>query len=229
MNPQRISTATFCALSASALCFALTACNSAPNAGTTGKDVAAKAAAPTKGQTGAATTGSAAATGSNVVIIKTNKGEITVELDAEKAPGTVKNFLNYVDEGFYDGTIFHRVIAGFMVQGGGFDASYKQKPAKAPIKNEATNGLRNSTGTVAMARTSVVDSATAQFFINVVDNTFLNHKSTTPREYGYAVFGKVSDGMDVVKAIETTPTKNRGGAFTDAPAEQVVIESIRRK
>ncbi len=165
----------------------------------------------------------------DTVVIKTNKGEITVELNREKAPISVANFLSYVDKGFYDGTIFHRVIPGFMIQGGGFDTGYKKKPTDAAVKNEAGNGLTNDNGTIAMARTSVVDSATSQFFINLVDNRFLNHKSDRANEYGYAVFGKVVDGADVVKSIAAAPTGNRGGPFTNAPIAQVVIESIRRK
>ncbi|MCC6641729.1 MAG: peptidyl-prolyl cis-trans isomerase [Deltaproteobacteria bacterium] len=159
--------------------------------------------------------------GSSVVVISTSLGDVTVELDAEKAPKTVANFLSYVDDGFYDDTIFHRVIKNFMVQGGGMTADGRQKPTKAPIKNEADNGLRNDVGTIAMARTNVVDSATAQFFINTKDNDFLNHGG---RDFGYAVFGKVTDGMDVVRKIEAVQT-GRG----DVPVETVTIRSIRRK
>jgi peptidyl-prolyl cis-trans isomerase A (cyclophilin A) len=159
--------------------------------------------------------------GKPVVVISTSLGDITVELDAEKAPKSVANFLAYADEGFYDGTIFHRVIKGFMVQGGGMTADGKQKPTKAPIKNEADNGLKNDTGTLAMARTNVVDSATAQFFINAKDNDFLNHGG---RDFGYAVFGKVTGGMDVVRKIEAVET-GRG----DVPAQPVLIQSIKRQ
>jgi peptidyl-prolyl cis-trans isomerase A (cyclophilin A) len=159
--------------------------------------------------------------GHPVVIISTSLGEITVELDAEKAPKSVANFLSYVDEGFYDDTIFHRVIKGFMIQGGGMTADMKQKPTRAPIKNEADNGLENDTGTLAMARTGVVDSATSQFFINAKDNDFLNHGG---RDFGYAVFGKVTGGMDVVRKIEAVET-GRG----DVPAQSVTIKSIKRK
>jgi cyclophilin family peptidyl-prolyl cis-trans isomerase len=166
---------------------------------------------------------------STTVVIKTNKGDIEVQLDPEHAPASVENFLKYVDEKFYDGTIFHRVIAGFMIQGGGYDKELNRKTTGAPIKNEANNGLTNDTGTISMARTNVVDSATSQFFINVTDNHFLNHKSDTPQGYGYAVFGKVVGGMDVVRAIENTPTANKGGAFANAPVDPVIIESIRRK
>src|SRR3972149_11416321 len=143
-----------------------------------------------------------------VVLMETSLGNIKIELDQAKAPITVKNFLSYVDEKFYDGTIFHRVIGNFMIQGGGFTAEMQQKPVKAPIKNEAGNGLKNMTGTIAMARTNIVDSATAQFFINVVDNDFLNHQNTTSQGFGYAVFGKVIEGMDVVDKIKAVVIKS---------------------
>lgn len=161
-----------------------------------------------------------------VVLMDTSMGPVKIELYREKAPLTVANFLGYVKDKFYDGTIFHRVIAGFMIQGGGFDAEMKQKPAKAPVKNEAGNGLKNASGTIAMARTSVVDSATAQFFINVVDNVALDHRGESPRDFGYAVFGKVIDGMDVVHKIERVKTGTRAG-FQDVPSEAVVIRSVR--
>ncbi len=164
-----------------------------------------------------------------VVVMKTNRGTIEIELYPDKAPATVENFLAYVDSGFYDGTIFHRVIKDFMIQGGGYDTDKKRKPTRAPIKNEADNGLKNEVGTIAMARTSDPDSATAQFFINVKDNAFLDFQSKTPRGWGYAVFGRVVKGMDVVRAIENTPTSNQGGAFQDLPNEMVVIESVKRK
>ena len=160
------------------------------------------------------------------VVIKTSMGEIKVELYPDKAPITVKNFLDYVDAKFYDGTIFHRVIPGFMNQGGGFTADMQQKPTRAPIKNEAGNGLKNTVGTVAMARTGVVDSATAQFFINTADNAFLDHRDETPAGFGYAVFGKVVNGMDVVKKIAAVPTANKGG-LQNVPVTAVVIESVR--
>ena len=164
-----------------------------------------------------------------VVVISTNYGDITVELDAAKAPITVKNFLAYVDSKFYDGTIFHRVIKNFMIQGGGFDQNMRQKPTNAPIKNEAGNGLKNTRGTIAMARTSVIDSATAQFFINTVDNGFLDHQDESVRGFGYAVFGKVTDGMAVVDAIAGVKT-GQFGPFSDVPTPApVVITSIRRK
>ena len=161
------------------------------------------------------------------VLIKTSKGDITVALDAEKAPLTVANFLSYVDEGFYAGTIFHRVIDGFMIQGGGFTRGMEQKPTHAPVKNEAANGLKNKRGTIAMARTSVVDSATAQFFINVVDNGFLDFRAPTPQGFGYCVFGEVVDGMDAVDAIRAVKT-GRAGYMTDVPVEPVEILSVTR-
>lgn len=157
------------------------------------------------------------------VLLETSLGTIELELDAEKAPLSTENFLGYVRDGYYDGLIFHRVIPTFMIQGGGFTQEMQKKETRAPIKNEATNGLRNDRGTVAMARTGVVDSATAQFFINVVDNGFLNHRSTNPREYGYAVFGKVISGMDVVNKIRNVPTGRAGPFPRDVPQEMVVI------
>ena len=156
-----------------------------------------------------------------VVVMSTSKGDVTMELFEDKAPISVKNFLRYADEGFYDGTIFHRVIKGFMVQGGGMDAQGRQKPTHEAIKNEAANGLKNRRGTLAMARTPEVDSATAQFFINTVDNDGLDHGA---RDFGYAVFGRVTAGMDVVDQIEAART-GRG----DVPVEPIVIKSIRRK
>jgi cyclophilin family peptidyl-prolyl cis-trans isomerase len=162
------------------------------------------------------------------VVIKTSKGEIEAELYADKAPITVENFLAYAKAGSYDGTIFHRVIPNFMVQGGGLTPDMNQKPTRAPIKNEADNGLKNKTGTLAMARTGVVDSATAQFFINTVDNPFLDHKAKTQQGYGYAVFGTVTKGMDVVKAIEAVKTSNQG-MHQDVPAEAVMIEKVTVK
>jgi peptidyl-prolyl cis-trans isomerase A (cyclophilin A)/peptidyl-prolyl cis-trans isomerase B (cyclophilin B) len=164
-----------------------------------------------------------------VVLMKTNLGEIEIELYPEKAPITVENFLGYVEDGFYDGTVFHRVIKGFMIQGGGFDAELNQKSTKDPIKNEANNGLSNSTGTIAMARTSNPQSATAQFFINTVNNQRLNFTSETQRGWGYAVFGEVVSGMDVVRAIEATPTGPKGRFRSDVPQEMVIIESVTLK
>ena len=157
--------------------------------------------------------------------IETSQGVIVAELDDEKAPITVKNILAYVEDGFYDGTIFHRVIDGFMIQGGGFDDDMEMKETKPPIRNEAGNGLKNVKGTLAMARTGVVDSATAQFFINLVDNGFLDHKDETPSGFGYAVFGKVVEGMDVVEKIGKVKTGNFRG-FQDVPAEPVVMEKV---
>lgn len=161
----------------------------------------------------------------NATLVKltTSLGDITLQLNAEKAPLSTANFLTYVEEGFYNGTIFHRVIPGFMAQGGGFDASFSQKPTHAPIKNEADNGLPNKRGSVAMARTNVPDSATAQFFINYKDNAFLNHTSPTPNGWGYAVFGEVIEGMDVVDAMAKQPTGNRGG-HQDVPKTDIVVE-----
>jgi cyclophilin family peptidyl-prolyl cis-trans isomerase len=161
-----------------------------------------------------------------VITMSTNMGDIRVELNAEKAPITTGNFLDYVSDGFYDGLIFHRVIPGFMIQGGGFDSQMQQKKTRSPIKNEASNGLKNVSGTIAMARTNVVDSATAQFFINVKDNDFLNHTSSSSDGFGYAVFGQVVEGMDVVRAIEKVKTGNRG-MHQDVPVETVVIQSVR--
>lgn len=163
-----------------------------------------------------------------VVLISTSLGDVTAEIFADKAPASAENFLSYVKDGFFDGLIFHRVIPRFMVQGGGFDNDMKQKQAKAPIKNEAGNGLKNVTGTLAMARTNVVDSATCQFFINVNDNDFLDHKNNNPDGFGYAVFGRVTDGMDVVHKIEKVKTGNRG-LHQDVPAEPVVILSMQIK
>ena len=167
-----------------------------------------------------------AAKGNPTVVIKTSKGEIEAVLYRDKAPVTVDNFLQYVDAGFYSGTIFHRVIAGFMIQGGGFNRYYSQKATRPPIKNEAANGLKNERGTLAMARTPVVDSATAQFFINVENNRDLNHGV---RDFGYAVFGKVTKGMDVVDAIAAVPTGAMGPFTSDCPRSPVIIESIRVK
>ena len=157
-----------------------------------------------------------------MVKLHTNKGDIVIELNAKKAPETVKNFLEYVNSGFYDGTIFHRVINNFMIQGGGFEPGMKQKQTRAPVKNEAANGLSNDNYTVAMARTSEPQSATAQFFINVKDNDFLNYTAPTTQGYGYCVFGKVVEGKDVVDAIKKVIT-GRSGYFQDVPEEDVVI------
>jgi cyclophilin family peptidyl-prolyl cis-trans isomerase len=163
-----------------------------------------------------------------IVVIKTSKGEIEAELYADKAPISVENFLAYAKAGHYDGTVFHRVIPNFMIQGGGLTPDMNQKPTRAAIKNEADNGLKNKTGTLAMARTGVVDSATSQFFVNTVDNSFLDHKAKTPQGYGYAVFGTVTKGMDVVKAIEGVKTSNKG-MHQDVPVEAVMIEKVTVK
>ena len=159
------------------------------------------------------------------VVIETSMGTIKAELWPDKAPATVKSFLAYADDKFYDATIFHRVIDGFMIQGGGMDASMQQKPTKAPVKNEARTDVPNERGTLAMARTMVVDSATAQFFINLVNNGFLNHSDETARGFGYCVFGKVTEGMDVVDKIGKVATGARG---KDVPNETVTIKSVRR-
>ena len=158
-----------------------------------------------------------------MVKLSTNFGDITLELNAEKAPITVANFLQYVEKGFYDGVIFHRVIDGFMVQGGGFDTNMKQKATDAEIKNEADNGLSNDNYTIAMARTSIPDSASSQFFINVADNDFLNHTAPTSSGWGYCVFGKVVEGMDVVDKIKSVKTTSKVG-HRDVPVEPVIIE-----
>ena len=161
------------------------------------------------------------------VILETSFGPITLELDYEHAPITVANFLRYVDAEFYDGTIFHRVIPSFMIQGGGFNEVMDEKKTEAPIKNEAGNGLSNRRGTIAMARTSVVDSATSQFFINTVDNFFLDHRNEPADGYGYCVFGQVIEGLEIVDQIQKAPTGN-SGYFQDVPEEPVIIRSARR-
>ena len=158
-----------------------------------------------------------------MIKLHTNFGEISIELDADKAPITVANFLQYVEDGFYENTIFHRVIDGFMIQGGGFDSDMKQKATKAPIKNEADNGLANKSYTIAMARTPNPDSASSQFFINVADNDFLNFSSPTAQGWGYCVFGKVTAGTDVIDKIKKVKTGNRNG-HQDVPVEPVIIE-----
>jgi peptidyl-prolyl cis-trans isomerase B (cyclophilin B) len=160
-----------------------------------------------------------------MILMKTSKGDIKIELDPEKAPKTVENFLKYVGEGHYTGTIFHRVIGNFMIQGGGFTANMSQKNAPHTVVNEADNGLSNEIGTIAMARTSDPNSAGAQFFINVKDNAFLNHSGKTAQGWGYCVFGKVVDGMDVVNAIKAVPT-GRQGMFDDVPTAPVIINEV---
>jgi peptidyl-prolyl cis-trans isomerase B (cyclophilin B) len=160
-----------------------------------------------------------------MVKLHTNHGTITLELDAEKAPKTVENFLQYVRDGFFDGTIFHRVIDGFMIQGGGFEPGMTQKPTRDAIENEAANGLKNEAYTIAMARTPNPNSATAQFFINIANNSFLNFTAPTPQGYGYAVFGKVVEGMDVVDKIKKVKTGSRSG-HQDVPMEDIVITQV---
>lgn len=162
------------------------------------------------------------------VEIKTNMGNVVLELYPDKAPKTVENFLRYVEDGFYNNTIFHRVIPNFMIQGGGFDTALKQKPTRSPIQNEAANGLKNEIGTVAMARTSDPHSASAQFFINVANNAFLNYKTATQSGYGYTVFGKVVSGIDVVQKIASLPTGSAGPFATDVPKSTVIIENITK-
>ncbi|MEX2367483.1 MAG: peptidylprolyl isomerase [Pseudohongiellaceae bacterium] len=163
-----------------------------------------------------------------MIVLHTSAGDITLELDFEKAPLSAANFLKYAEQGHYDSTIFHRVIDNFMIQGGGFEPGMKQKKPGAPIENEADNGLPNLKGSVAMARTMDPHSATCQFFINVNDNHFLNHTSKTPQGWGYAVFGKVSDGMDVVETIRNCKTGSAGG-HQDVPLEDVIIRSVTVK
>ena len=159
------------------------------------------------------------------ILMTTTVGPMTLELDADNAPKTVENFLSYVSNGFYDGTIFHRVINNFMVQGGGFTADMEQKATEAPIENEANNGLKNAYGTIAMARTQDPHSATAQFFINVQDNDFLNHTGENMQGWGYAVFGKVTDGEEVLDKIRCVQTGNQAG-HQDVPVEPIIIESV---
>ena len=167
------------------------------------------------------------ATAAEQVIMETNMGDITLELFADKAPVSVKNFLSYVDRKDYDNTVFHRVIDNFMIQGGGFDQKLKKKSVQPAIINEADNGLKNDKGTLAMARTNVVDSATSQFFINLKDNDFLNHRGKSPQTYGYAVFGKVVEGMDVVEKIAKVKTV-RKGSHQNVPQPLVTVKTVRR-
>lgn len=163
----------------------------------------------------------------STVLIETSSGDILIELFAEHAPETVQNFLQYVDDGFYANTLFHRVIPGFMIQGGGLTMKMEDKPVRAPIQNEAANGLKNDRGTIAMARTSAPHSATAQFFINVADNDFLNHTAPTADGYGYCVFGKVVEGMDTVDKILKVKTRTVG-MHSDVPADMVLITGVSR-
>ena len=165
---------------------------------------------------------------SSNIVIETNMGNIELELYPDKAPISVENFKSYVSEGFYNGLIFHRVIDGFMIQGGGFGSGLERKMTKEPIKNEANNGLKNERGTIAMARTNVVDSATSQFFINVADNTPLDYRDDSAQGYGYAVFGKVISGMDVVDKIKSVKTEMKNG-MGDVPVEDVVMEKVYLK
>ncbi len=160
----------------------------------------------------------------SLIRFETSHGGFSVELFPEEAPVTVENFLAYVEEGFFDGTIFHRIVPGFVIQGGGLDKEFQNKQTRAPIRNEAKNGLKNTRGTLSMARTSVVDSATSQFFVNLADNAFLDHSA---RDFGYAVFGRVTEGMDVIDKIAGVATGRRKG-YQDAPMEDVVIMSARR-
>ena len=161
----------------------------------------------------------------DTITIQTSFGNITVELDTEKAPQTVENFMTYIDSGFYEKTLFHRVIPNFMIQGGGFDTNFNQKPANKRVENEADNGLENTIGTIAMARTSDPHSASSQFFINTADNGFLNYQSRSTQGWGYCVFGKVTEGMEVVDKISAVNTSSRMG-HQDVPAEEVLIENI---
>lgn len=161
-----------------------------------------------------------------IVLMETSMGDVTLELNAEAAPESVKNFLIYVNDGSYEDTIFHRVIPSFMNQGGGFTADFKKKPTRDPILNEADNGLKNDKGTIAMARTNAPHSATNQFFINTADNAFLNHKSRTARGWGYAVFGKVTKGMDVMSKIEQTKTSRNAIGMSDVPVDPIVIKKM---
>ncbi|MEO8549044.1 MAG: peptidylprolyl isomerase [Kofleriaceae bacterium] len=164
-----------------------------------------------------------------IVDVVTNQGNFSIELDPGKAPKSVENFLAYVDANHYAGTIFHRVISTFMVQGGGYDATYERKPTRPPVENEAFNGLKNTRGTVAMARTGEPHSATAQFFVNVTDNAFLDHTAKDAQGWGYTVFGKVIDGLDVVDKIKAVKTGPAGPFQKDAPQQPIVIESIKRR
>jgi len=176
--------------------------------------------------TNRAAVGTAPAPGVVRAVIETSAGDISLELDAVRAPVTVTNFIAYAKSGHYEGTIFHRVISGFMIQGGGFTPAMEQKATRAPIRNEAANGLKNARGTIAMARTSIVDSATSQFFINLKDNGFLDHTAPNPRQYGYAVFGRVTAGMEVVDRIAAARTGSVG-CFRDVPVEAIVIRRVR--
>ena len=170
----------------------------------------------------------AAESANPMVVMETSMGSITLELFKDRAPKSVDNFLSYIKDGYYRGTIFHRVIKGFMIQGGGLTASMARKPTKGPIPNEAGNGLKNERGTIAMARTGEINSATSQFFINTVNNSPLNHRGETPDQFGYAVFGRVVEGMEVVDKIEAVPTGTKG-SYQNVPAKPVVIKSVTLK
>ncbi len=192
-----------------------TGCN-AQNGGTTKQSTAKETQSKTSGEKMSA---------NPIIKMETNKGTITIELYADKAPISTENMVNYVKDAFYDGTIFHRVIPGFMIQGGGMNPDMSEKTTKAPIKNEANNGLKNDRGTLAMARTNIPHSASSQFFINLKDNDFLNHSSETPQGWGYAVFGKVTEGMDVVDKIAKVKTGSHG-PHGDVPLEAVIITKM---
>jgi cyclophilin family peptidyl-prolyl cis-trans isomerase len=192
-------------------------------------DTTGNATATPAGNTSAAPAPAPAPAKNPIVVMDTSLGPVEMEIFVDKAPITAANFLQYVDAGFYNGTTFHRVIPTFMIQGGGFTPDMTEKPTRPPIKNEAGNGLSNDLGTLAMARTSVVDSATAQFFINVTDNPFLNHTDNSDQGYGYAVFGKVVSGMDVVNKIKIVPTGVAPNGMGDVPLTPVIIKSIKRK
>ncbi len=183
--------------------------------------------APTQDRT-AASSGPTAASSGPTVVMNTTMGEIQIRLFPDRAPVSVANFLSYVDDGFYNGTIFHRVSEGYVIQGGGFTATFQKKETRAPIKNEAGNGLSNRRGSMAMARINLVDSATSQFFINVADNSFIDHKNETTRGYGFAVFGEVVSGMEVVDRIAAVKTGTRGPFPAECPLETVTILTVTR-
>ena len=227
MTPAELSTEKFGALRRLALNFAILAISALTAVPTLAADTGSDAKGATTTKKSEKPKSGAKSKMTNV-IIETSLGNIEVELNGEKAPISTANFLKYVDKKHYDGLIFHRVIKDFMIQGGGMDEKMSERKTDDAIKNEATNGLKNERGTLAMARTSIVDSATAQFFINTVDNGFLNHSSPDPRGYGYAVFGKVTSGMYVVDKIRAVPTGNSGG-HQDVPKTPVVIKTIKRK
>ena len=214
-----------------AILFGLTACGQATEPAEPAEAVESQAASTPSSTPAPSTTSATSATqeasmsATTKVLMKTNKGDITLELNGEKAPLTVANFVQYAEAGHYNGTLFHRVIPGFMVQGGGFETGMKQKPTQAPVANEANNGLTNEPMTIAMARTNDPHSATSQFFINVANNGFLNFSSETPSGWGYAVFGVVTGGEEVVKTIEQVTT-GQVGPYGDVPSEDVVIESV---